>query len=135
MSAREHDYSVRVLADLELGLGEDHPVGGDPAELGASELLASGHHRPREGHGHGLPGGDVGGATDDRARGVARFHLADGQPIGVGVGLDPGDPSDHEVFRGGRPQVGDPFHLGRPQRQELAQLLGAQLGITVLAKP
>ena len=98
----QHDDPVRVVADLELGLGEDHSVGGDAAQLGAPELLAPGHHRARKRHRDGLPGGDVGGAADDRARRLARLHLADAQPVRVGMPLHGEHLADHEAVRRGR---------------------------------
>ena len=62
----EHEDAVGVLADLELGDGEDHPFRGDPAQLRLAQLLAARHPRPGQGDGDGLAGGDVGGAADDR---------------------------------------------------------------------
>ena len=66
---------------------------------------------------------------------VAGLHLADAQPVGVGVALDREHPADHEAVRRGRPDVRDPLDLGGPQREQLAQLLDGQVGVAVLAQP
>ena len=126
---------VRIVADLKLGLREDHSVGGDAPELGAVELLPSGQHRAGERHRDGLPGGDVGRAADDRARRAAGLHLAHGQPLGVGVPRHGDDLADHEAIGRWRADVGDPLELRRPQREQLAQLVDGQAGIAVLAEP
>ncbi len=62
---QDHDPVV-VLADLDLTLREDHPVGLDPAELGLLQLLAARHPRARGDHGDRLARGDVGRPADDR---------------------------------------------------------------------
>jgi hypothetical protein len=87
VSVQEGD-TPGIVADLKLGLGEDHALGGDPPELGLGELVPAGHDRARQGHRDELAGGDVRGAADDRPGGVAGRHLAHAQPIRVGMGLD-----------------------------------------------
>ncbi len=70
----EHHDPLPARADLELVLGEDHPVGDDAAELGLLELRAVRHHGAGPRDGDGLPGGDVGRAAHDRrGRALARI--------------------------------------------------------------
>ncbi len=77
----EHDDARVVGADRELVLREDHPLGGDAAELSRRELGAVGQPRPGPRHGDALAGGDVRSAADDRGGSLgtraAEIDLAD----------------------------------------------------------
>ena len=62
------DEDARVLgAELELGLGQDHPVGDAAAELGPLERPAVRKDGAGKGHRDGRAGAEVPGAADDLA--------------------------------------------------------------------
>src|SRR5438067_1392229 len=71
----ENDDSRGVLADLQLGLGEDHPVRLHAAQLRLAELAPVGQHGAGQRDRDQLLGGDVGGAADDRPGPVAGLDL------------------------------------------------------------
>jgi hypothetical protein len=131
----EHHDPVGVVADLELGLREDHPVGLDAAELGLAELGAVGHHRPRQRHGDGLAGRDVGGAADDRPAALAGVDLADTQLVSVGMVLDREHSADDESIWRGRPDVGDAIDLDRVHGELLRHLFHGEVRIAVRPQP
>ena len=136
---KDHD-PLAVGAELDLGLGEDHPVRLDPAQLCATELLAVGHHRPRKGHEHGLPRRDIRCAADDRAHVRAgELHRADGQAVRIRVRIRAhhlADPEEARVAVARRhSDTRDPLELGPAERQPIADLLGREAGIAVLREP
>ena len=131
----EHHDPVVVLAELELALGEDHPVGFDAAKLRSPQLRPVGQSRPGQGDGDGLPGGDVGGTADDRPSAPAVVHLTDPEAVRVRVRLGREHPADDEAV--GRSDT-DPAHalgLDRAHREQLGDLLRLQPRIAVLGQP
>ncbi len=131
----EDDDPARVVADPKLGLGEDHPVGDDAAQLRLSELLPVGHRRPRQRHRHRLSGGDVGRPADDRAGRVAGVDLADAEPVGVRMLLGRDDAPDDEALRRRRADVRDALGVGRAQGEQGEQIRRRDPRVAVLAQP
>ena len=131
----QDDDPSRVIAELELGLGEDHAVGHDAAQLRPTELLATRQDRPGQRHRDRLTGGHVRRPTDDRPGLAARVHLADREPVGVGMPLGRQHPSDHEALRGRHADVRHALDLHGAHREQLGDLLGRQLRIAVLRQP
>jgi hypothetical protein len=133
----EHEDAVGVVADFQLGDGEDHPLRGDPPQLRLAQLLAARHSRPGQGHGDGLAGGDVGGAADDRPLilAVTGVDGADPQPVGVGVRLGAEHPADDEALGRGRADGADPLDLGPGHHQPLGDLRDPDAGVAVLTQP
>ena len=125
-----------VLADPDLVLGQDHPVGLDAAQLRLAERRAVWHHRARARHRHDLARGDVGRAADDRARlAGAGVDRADGQAVGIRVRFRGQDVADDEVGDIPDPNVVQPLHLQPAHRQDVGDLLGGHAGVAVLAQP
>ena len=95
----EHHDALVLVAEPELVLGEDHPVRLDAAQLRLAELGPVRHHGAGQRDRHGLAGGDVRRAADDRARlAGADVDLADLQPVGVGMLLGRQHLADDEVW-------------------------------------
>ena len=70
----------------DLGLGEDHPVRLDAAQLRLAEPRAVRQHGAGQRDHHGLAGGHVGRAAHDRALvRPAQAHGAHAQPVRVGM--------------------------------------------------
>ena len=63
-----------VVPELQLALGEDHPVGQLASQLRLLEPLPVRQHRARERHGDRRAGAEVPGAADDLPR-VALPHV------------------------------------------------------------
>ena len=135
LAGLEHHDAVRVVAELELGLRQDHPVGLDAPELRLAELLAPRHDDAGERHRDRLPGGDVRGPADDRALAVAGVDDADAEAVGVRVLLGRDDPAHHEPVRRRRADRRDALDLDRLRREQRRDLLGRKAGIAVLAQP
>ena len=131
----DHD-PVGVLAELELGGGEDHPFGGDAAQLRLAQLLAARHPGAGQRHGDGLAGVDVGRAADDRARlAVAGVDRADAEPVGVGMLLAAEHPADDEALARGGPTVVTRSTSVPVIASRSASSSGADAGVAVLAQP
>ena len=136
----EHDDPRVVGADLELALGEDHPVRHDAAELRLLELLTTGHHGAGQCDRDVRAGAEVPGATDDLARlPLSDVDRAELQPVGVRVlaGLEhEPDAVEAEVAVDVRhAAVRDPLELEGRDRQPLADLAGRGVDLDVLAQP
>ena len=117
----EHHDPAVVLAELQLALGEDHPVRDLAAELRGLELLAVGEHRARQRDRDLGPGAEVPGAADDLPRlALPHVDLAQLQPVCVRVlaGLEhEPDPVEAEVAVLVRDSaVEDPLHLAASSR-------------------
>ena len=135
VAVEHHDPEV-VLADADLVLGQDHPARLDPAQLRLAQRRAIRHDRARQRHRHGLTGGHVGGAADDRLRvAAADVDLADAEPVGVGVllGLEhaAGDERGHVPHA----DAVQPLELVARQREPVGHLRGAEPGVAVGAQP
>ena len=119
---QDHDPVV-VGADGELVLGQDHPLGGDAAQLRGPERRPVGHDGAGSRDRDRLAGRDVRRTADDR-RGVPlpHGHVADGQAVGVRVALGGEDaPDDEEVERRDAVVV-DPVDDGPGQVEPVGQL-------------
>ena len=132
----EHHDPVVVEADRDLVLGQDHALRRHAAELGALEPRAVGHHRAGLGDGHGLAGGDVGRAADDRGHvALADGDLADAQPVGVRVLLALEHAPDDEVLQRRDAVRVDAVDLGAGHRQALGQHGRRQPRVDVVRHP
>ena len=84
LAGGENEDSAVVRPELELALGEDHPLGDLAAELGALELRPARQHRPGKRHRDGRARAEVPGAAHDLDRlPFAHVHAAELQPVGV----------------------------------------------------
>ena len=121
-SARTHDPRV-VGPELELALGEDHPVGDDAPQRRPLQLHARpGSTAPGQRDGDRGAGAEVPGAADDLARlRLADVDLAELQAVGVRVlaRLEHApDAEEPEVaVRVGDAAVGDALDLGGGDRR------------------
>ncbi len=131
----EDSDPIRVVADLELGLREDHSVRLDAAQLRLAELGPVRHHGPGQRHGNRLAGRDVRRAADDRARAVARVDLADAQLVRVGMLLDRQHPPHDEGVRRWRTDVADPLDLDAVHGELVGEFLHREPGIAVAPQP
>ena len=133
----EDDDPAVVGAEVELVLGEDHPLRDLAAQLAPLEHEPVGERRAGQRHRDLRAGAEVPGATDDRVRPVLphvdRCQL---QPVGVGMLLRLEHVADPE-----EPQVAehaDPVHavdLGGRDRERVCDLLRIGVDTHVLAEP
>ena len=80
----ENEDAAVVRPELQLALGEDHPLGDLAAELGALELRPARQHRPGKRDRDGRARAEVPGAAHDLDRlPFAHVHAAELQPVGV----------------------------------------------------
>ena len=123
-------------ADAELVLGEDHPLAGDPAQLGLAELGAVGHDRARPRDRDRLALRDVGRAADD-LRDVALPHRdrADRQPISVGMLGGGQHAADDEVVLRADTVVQDAAELGARHLEAMGELVETERRARVLVEP
>ena len=135
------DDDPRVVGpELELVLGEDHPVGELAAELRPLERAPVGEHGARQRHAHGRAGPEVPGPADDLARlGLADVDAAELELVRVRVLARLDDPADEEAAEVAV-LVGDtdpvhPLDLGARDRQPLRELGGRRLERDVLTQP
>ena len=128
------------VADFQLGLGADHPLGEDAPDAGGFEFLpASGVRIEQAGAGAGeadfLAGGHIGGAADHLGgRGaVAGIHLAQGEGVGVGMGAG----GVHIAHHAAVPAAADGYfaHLNAGHRQAVGQFGGGQNDVNVVGEP
>jgi len=124
-----------LLEGLQLRRRADHPGRLDAAQLRLADLLAAGQRRPGQRHRHGLTGGDVGGAADDRALAVAGVDRADAQPVGVGMRVGAQHLADDEALGRRRADRADPLDLRPSHRQPLGQRAGLDARVAVLPQP
>ena len=116
-----------VLADLELALGEDHPLRRLAPELALLDHEPAGHRRTGEDHGDRGSRAEVPRAADDRARlALPHVDLRQLQLVRVGVLARLEDLADAEVAEvavdvrhAAAPDVVD---LARRNREPLGQL-------------
>ena len=136
----EDDDARVVVAELELLLGEDHPVGDAAAELRPLERPPVREHGARQRDGNGGAGGEVPRAADDLTRlALPHVHRAQLEPVGVGVLArleHPADAVEAEVAVG----VGDAARLDRPylgarEQQPLRELRRRHVDVDVVAQP
>ena len=124
---QQHDPGV-VGAEIDLVLGQDHPVGELAAHLALSSFSPFGKHRAGERDGHGRARAEVPGAADDLAR-LALPHVdaAELKPVGVRMLLRLDDLAHAE-----KPEIAvlvvhaaalDAVDLGRRDREPGRQLL------------
>jgi hypothetical protein len=129
-----------VGAEVDLVLGEDHPVGELAAHLALLELEAVREHGAGERDGDRRAGAEVPRAADDLPRlALAQVDLRQLQPIGVRV-LDRlehlADAKEAEVAVGiGDAARLDPLDLGRRDRQPVGQLGQRHLQRDVVPQP
>ena len=133
-----HDPAV-VLADLELALGEDHPLGDLAAELALLDREVTRHHSAGQHDRDGRARAEVPRAADDRARLAAPdVDLRQLQLVGVRmlVGLE--HLADDEVLevRAARCALAhDPVDLTAREDETARELLDRQVEVDVLAQP
>ena len=132
--AQDQDPLI-LFAKAQFGLGQDHAVRLDPAQLRRPELLPVGHPRARQRDRDRLAGGDVGCPADDRTHAVAGLDLADTQAVGVWMLLGGDDVADHEPLGRRDPEPTDPLDLHRAHRKQLGDLVRLEPGVAVLDQP
>ena len=133
----EDDDSGVVGAEVELVLGEDHPLRDLSAQLAPLEHESVRQRRARQRHRHLRAGAEVPGTADDRVRPF--LPHVDGrelQPVGVGMlrRLEHvPDAEEREVA--GHANLFDAVDLRRPDRERLGDLGGRYVDPQVLAQP
>ena len=136
---QHHDPRV-VGAELDLVLGEDHPVGELAAHLPLFELQAARELRARERDGDGGARAEVPGPADNLSR-LALPHVDDAelQPVGVRVlcclEYAPDAEQAEVPVLVGHAAALDPLDLGGRDRQALGQLRERHVERDVLAQP
>ena len=133
----EHHDPTVVLAELELALGEDHPVRELAAELPRLDLHPAGDLRAGQRDGDGRTRAEVPGSADDRARlALTHIHRAELELVRVRVlaGLEhASDPEEAGVARD--PEVRDAVDLAGRDREPVGELLQWHLDRDVVAQP
>ena len=127
-------------AELDLVLGQDHPVRELAANLALLELQPAREPRAGQRDRHGRARAEVPGAADDLARvALPHVHAAELEPVGVRVllGLEHApDPEEPEVaVLVGHATALDPLHLRGRDREPLRQLGQRHLQRDVLPQP
>ena len=137
---RQHHDPRVVRAELDLVLGEDHPVRELPANLALLELEAAGENRSWERDRDCRAGAKVPGAADDLARlALPHIHPTELQAVGVRVLLRLehfADAKEAEVavlVRHAPPL--DPLDLGRGDREPRGELVERHLDGHIVAEP
>ncbi len=140
LGLRQHHDPRVVRAELDLVLGEDHPVGELASHLALLELETAGQHRARERDRNRRAGAEVPGAAHDLARlALPHVHPAELQPVRVRVllGLEHlADAEEAEVavlVRHASPL--DSLDLGGRDREARGELVERHLDGYVVAEP
>ena len=140
LGLRQHHDPRVVRAELDLVLGEDHPVRELAANLALLELEAAGENRARERDRDRRAGAEVPGAADDLARlALPHVHPAELQPVRVRVLLRLEHLADAEeaevavLVRHASPL--DSLDLGGRDREPRGELVERHLDGHVVAKP
>ena len=135
----EDEDALSPGTDLQLGLGEDHALGDDPAESRGLEPPSVRHDSPRQRDRHGLTRRHVGSAAYDRRRTVGRrraeIDAADLQPVGVGVLLSLEHASHHEPVGPLDAVPVDRLDLRPGHGETLLDRLDVEPGIAVFEQP
>ena len=125
-----------VGAEVDLVLGEDHPLRHLPAKLAPLEREPVRERCAGERHGDARAGAEVPRAADDlRDLSAADVDGRELQPVGVRVLVGREHTADLEERRVGRPSPVDPVDLGRDDREQVGDLLRRRLHAHVLAQP
>ena len=129
-----------VLAELQLLLGQDHPVGDHSADLALLDRHAPGEHTAGEDDADGGPGLEVPGAADDLAwLLLADVDAAEPHPVGVGMRADLEDATNREVAEVRAvvrdTAVDDPLDLAGRGEEACRQLVQGRLDRDVVAEP
>src|SRR5581483_5434454 len=128
-------------AELELALGEDHPLRRLAAQLALLDAQLAARHQPARRHdGDGGAGAEVPRAADDRARlAVADVDLRQLQLVGVRMRDRLEHLADDEVVEVavpvGHAAAHDAVDLARGEHELTRELLERQLEVDVLAQP
>ena len=129
-----------VVAELELLLGEDHPVGHGAPQRRLLEHASVRKHGAGQRDGDGRAGREVPRAAHDLARlALPHVHRAQLEPVGVGMLArleHPPDAVETEVAV----RVGDAARLDRPhlaarEQQSLRELGRGHVEVDVVAEP
>ncbi len=137
---QQHDAAV-VLAELELALGEDHPLRDLAAQLAALDREgAAGHDAAGHDHRDGRARAEVPGAADDRARlPVADVDARQLQPVRVRMLACLQHLADHEVLEVaagvGHAAPDDTVDLAAREDEPPRELLDRQVEVDVLPQP
>ena len=140
LGLRQHHDPGVVRAELDLVLGENHPVGELAPHLALLELKAAWENRARECNSDRRAGAEVPGPADDLAR-LALPHIdaAELQPVGVRMLVRREHLADAEeaevavLVRHASPL--DSLDLGGGDREARGELLERHLDLHVVAKP
>ena len=129
-----------LVAQPELGLGEDHPVGDAAAELRPLERPPVGKHGARQGDRDGCALAEVPGAADDLARlPLPHVDPAQLEPVRVRMlsGLDHAADEVAAVVSVlvGDAAVGDALDLAGGDGEAVDDLLRGRVHVDVLAQP
>jgi len=132
----EHHDPVVVGAEVDLVLGEDHPLRDLAAELAAVEGQPVRERRTGQCDGDLRAGAEVPRAADDLVRAVlADVHLRQLQTVRVRMLAGLEHVPDAEAGDVGGAAALDPVHLGGRDRQPVCDLLGRCVDAHVLAQP
>ena len=136
----EHHDPAVVLAELELALGEDHPVRHLAAELPRLDLQPTRDLRAGQSDGDRRARAEVPGAADDRARlALPHVHRAELELVGVWVLAGLEHAADAEVAEVaalvGDADVRDAVDLAGRDREPVCELLQRHLDCDVVAQP
>jgi hypothetical protein len=129
-----------VGAELELALGQDHPVGDGAAELGALEPPAVGQHGAGQGDGDRRAGTEVPGAAHDLTR-LLLAHVDAAELQAVGVRMLAGFEHAPDAVEAEVPvlvrdaAVDDALDLGDRDVHALRELLDRNVHGHVIAQP
>ena len=136
----EHEDAAVVDAELELPLGEDHPVRDLAAQLRLLELLAVGQDGAGDRDGDGRAGAEVPRAADDLSRFlVADVDAAEMESVGVRMLAGFDDLADEVVaeipVRVGDAPLHDPVDLAARDDESRGDLLDRLVESDVLLQP
>ena len=132
----ENPETVLLVGKPQLGGGTEHAAGLHAAQLAHLDFKVAGQHRSRQGAGHLVSHFVVLRAAYDLVqRAVAHVHLADLQPVRLGMLFRGGHAGHHHVW-GIHALLADVFHLNAGKGQHVRHFIHAQAGqVNILGKP
>ena len=134
--AIEHHDAVVLGPDRKLVLGQNHPLGLDPAQLGRLQLGPVGHHRSGPRDRDRVSGAYVRRAADDLRRlAIADVDPAEAEAVGVRVRARLEHPTHNEPLERAHAVVLDALDLGPGHGQALGERARVFRRSAVVVKP